>query len=253
MKKLLSLTIAIILLSSATIALAGDKNWGLGFGKDGTLPSGHASAEYLSQYSAYYHGDTNEKILYLTFDAGYENGYTADILDILAKHEVPAAFFLVGHYFESAPELVKRMHEEGHIVGNHSNNHPNMCNLSREQFAQELEQANDLFHTITGEEMTKIYRPPSGTYCESNLKWAQELGYTTAFWSLAYADWDNKNQPSHETAFNKLLPRTHNGAIILLHNTSHTNAEVLDELITRWKADGYRFASLLDIPVKMPR
>lgn len=220
-------------------------NWGLHFPKDGERPIGNATAEYLAPFDAYFIGSSDEKVLYLTFDAGYENGYTADILDTLATHKVPAAFFLVGHYYKTSPELVKRMAAEGHIVGNHTMSHPDMSKISdKETFSKELALVEELYKSITGKEISKFYRPPQGTFSESNLKMAKELGYKTVFWSTAYKDWIDDAQPSKEEAFSKLLPRTHPGAVILLHNTSKTNAVILDELIKRYKDMGYRFESL---------
>ena len=220
-------------------------NWGLSFQSEGSAPIGPANAQTLAKYDAVYLGDTAEKVLYRTFDAGYENGCTAKILDTLKAHNVPAAFFLVGNYMEKNADLTQRMVEEGHIVGNHTMHHPDMSKLSdKAAFSKELTDLEDLFRDITGKELPKFYRPPQGTYSEDNLKMAQELGYKTVFWSLAYVDWQNDKQPSAEYAFSKLLPRTHNGAVVLLHSTSATNAQILDELLTKWKDMGYRFASL---------
>ena len=219
--------------------------WGLSFRQEGLAPFGPAGNTQLAQYDAAYLGDTNEKVLYLTFDAGYENGNTAKILDVLKAHNVPAAFFLVGHYMEKNADLVRRMVEEGHIVGNHTMHHSDMSKLSdKETFSKELTELEDLFQGITGKELPKYYRPPQGVYSEENLCMAKELGYKTVFWSLAYADWNNDAQPTKEQAFEKLLPRTHNGAVVLLHSTSATNAEILDELLTRWESEGYRFESI---------
>lgn len=220
-------------------------SWGLKFQEDGQPPVGNASTTALAAYDAAYVGDSDKPVLYLTFDAGYENGCMPQILDTLKAHQVPAAFFLVGDYLEMRPDLVKRMAEEGHTVGNHTWTHPDMSKLSdKEAFAGELEQVETLYREITGQKMEKFYRPPQGTYSQENLELAKELGYKTVFWSLAYADWDNNDQPSAETAFSKLLPRTHNGAVILLHATSRTNTAILDELLTRWKDMGYTFAPI---------
>ena len=223
-------------------------SWGLSFRSSGQPPIGPANSAVLKGYDAAYIGDTGEKVIYLTFDAGYENGCTAKILDILKKHEVPAAFFLVGNYLQKNGDLVRRMVEEGHIVGNHTMHHPDMSKLSdKAEFSKELLELEALFKEITGEDMPKYYRPPQGTYSEKNLEMARELGYKTVFWSLAYVDWNNDSQPSAEYAFSKLLPRTHNGAVVLLHSTSQTNAAILDELLTRWKQQGYRFATLEEL------
>lgn len=222
--------------------------WGLSFQTQGQAPTGPASSAQLHRNDAAYLGDTNEKVLYLTFDAGYENGCTEKILDVLKKHNVPAAFFLVGHYIKSNPDLVKRMAEEGHIVGNHTMHHYDMQKISDfDSFAKELQDLEATYSEITGKALPKYYRPPQGTYSEKNLEMAQKLGYRTVFWSLAYVDWNTKAQPSKETAFQKLLPRIHNGAVILLHSTSTTNAEILDELLTQWKSQGYTFATLDDL------
>ena len=219
--------------------------WGLSFQTEGKPPVATVEAARLKTYDAAYIGDTSEKVLYLTFDAGYENGCTEKILDTLKKHDVKAAFFLVGNYMQRNADLVRRMVSEGHIVGNHTMHHPDMSKLSdKDSFSKELQQLEELFRNTTGKELPKFYRPPQGTYSEDNLKMAQELGYKTVFWSLAYVDWNNDNQPTAEYAFSKLLPRTHNGAVVLLHSTSQTNAQILDELLTKWKAAGYRFETI---------
>ena len=220
-------------------------SWGLSFQTPGKAPVGPAGDAQLSKYDAAYLGDTSQKVLYLTFDAGYENGCTAKILDVLKRQEVPAAFFLVGNYMEKNPDLVLRMAREGHIVGNHTMHHPDMSQISDlAAFQKELEDLEKLYVSITGEKMAKYYRPPQGNYSQENLEMAQKLGYKTVFWSLAYVDWNNDNQPTADYAFSKLLPRSHNGAVVLLHSTSATNAEILEELITKWKAEGYSFGTL---------
>ena len=220
-------------------------SWGLSFRAEGQPPVGNAGIQELEKYDAAYIGNTNEKVLYLTFDAGYENGCTEKILDILKKHNVRAAFFLVGNYMQKNADLVRRMVDEGHIVGNHTMHHYDMSKLSdKAAFAKELTDLEDLFRDITGKELPKYYRPPQGTYSAENLKLARELGYQTVFWSLAYVDWNNDSQPTREQAFQKLLPRTHNGAVILLHSTSATNAEILDELLTKWEGAGYTFQTI---------
>lgn len=222
-------------------------NWGLSFQQEKAPPIGNAEAEYLKQYNAYYI-DKNagkEKNIYLTFDAGYENGYTEAILDVLKEEKVPAAFFLVGNYIEENPELVKRMVKEGHTVGNHTMHHPDMAEISeKSRFEKELKDLEESYKAATGEEMKKVYRPPQGKYSEENLKQAKELGYTTFFWSLAYVDWYENNQPDEQEAINLLNKRIHPGAIILLHSTSKTNSRILKELIQGWKNEGYTFSSI---------
>lgn len=223
-------------------------SWGLSFRQEGAPPIGNAGKDQLRQYQAAYIGNVGEKVLYLTFDAGYENGCTAKILDTLKEKQVPAAFFLVGNYIRQSPDLVRRMVAEGHTVGNHTMHHYDMSRLSdKAAFSKELTDLEALYKETVGQELPKYYRPPQGIYSEENLKMAQELGYKTLFWSLAYVDWNNDAQPTREAAFAKLLPRTHNGAVVLLHSTSKTNAEILGELIDKWKAMGYRFGTLEEL------
>ena len=219
--------------------------WGLSFRQENAPPVGPATPQELARFQASYLGDTTQKVIYLTFDAGYENGCTEKILDILKQHQVSAAFFLVGNYMERNADLVRRMVDEGHIVGNHTMHHYDMSKLTdKEAFAKELTDLEVLFTKITGKQMPKYYRPPQGIYSQDNLVLARDMGYQTVFWSLAYVDWNNDNQPTREQAFNKLLPRTHNGAVVLLHSTSQTNAEILDELLTTWKQQGYTFGTI---------
>ncbi len=187
-------------------------------------------------------------MIYLTFDCGYENGNTEPILDALKKHDVQATFFVVGHFLETAPEMVKRMVEEGHTVGNHTYHHPDMPTISdQEAFRKELDDVAALFAEITGTELSSYYRPPQGKCNVENLRMAQEMGYHTIFWSLAYVDWDQDNQPGHEEAFSRLTGRVHPGAVVLLHNTSRTNGEILDELLTKWEEMGYTFRPLSEL------
>ena len=230
------------------IAATATGSWGLSFRQEGYAPVAPASPRELARVDAAYLGDTTQKVIYLTFDAGYENGCTAKILDALQKHSVPAAFFLTGHYIEKNGDLVRRMADEGHIVGNHTMHHPDMSKISTEEaFRAELEGVEALYKEITGKEMPKFYRPPQGVYSQKNLEMAQKMGYKTVFWSLAYVDWNNDAQPTKDFAFGKLLPRTHNGAVVLLHSTSQTNAQILDELLTKWKQMGYTFASVEEL------
>ena len=223
-------------------------SWGLSFRQEGAAPMGSAGAEALRALDAAYLGDTTQPVIYLTFDAGYENGCTEKILDVLKKHEVSAAFFLVGNYIEKNADLVRRMVDEGHTVGNHTLHHPDMSKIADPAaFEKELRGLEDLFRETTGQELPRFYRPPQGIYSEENLKMAQELGYKTVFWSLAYVDWNNDAQPTREQAMSKLLPRIHNGAVVLLHSTSRTNVEILDEVLTEWKKMGYSFGRISEI------
>lgn len=223
-------------------------NWGLGFGAEGTQPTGNVTADELKKYNAWYVGDKSKNVIYLTFDCGYENGNTEPILDALKKHNAKATFFVVGHFLESAPDIVKRMEAEGHAVGNHTYHHPDMSSISdMTSFQKEMDDVASLYQTVTGKEMIKYYRPPQGKYSTKNLEMAKELGYHTFFWSLAYVDWNVDDQPTKDEAFDKLLTRIHPGAIVLLHSTSKTNGEILDELLTKWEEMGYIFAPLSEL------
>ena len=250
--------LALILVPAAAVRLAGQPaaaaaakatdNWGLSFPSPGEPPVGNAAPAYLRQFDAYFLGDTAQKRIYLTFDCGFENGHTPAILDALKKHGVKATFFVVGHMIESAPDIVRRMAAEGHIVGNHTYHHPDMSSISdMTAFQKELTDLETLYQETTGQPLSKFYRPPQGKYSETNLKMAQELGYKTFFWSLAYVDWYQDDQPTREEAFDKLLGRIHPGAIVLLHSTSSTNAEIMDELLTKWEEMGYSIRPLSEI------
>ena len=220
-------------------------SWGLSFQTEGQPPKADATAEELAAYDAKYIGDGDRKVIYLTFDCGYENGHTDQILEVLAAHDVKAAFFVVGSYLRDQPELVRRMAEEGHTVGNHTWSHPDMSAIRDETaFASQLSQVRDAYREITGQEMPMYYRPPQGIYSQENLSMAQALGYRTVFWSLAYVDWKQDAQPSEKEAMEKLTARVHPGAVVLLHNTSATNAAILDRLLTAWQSMGYRFGTL---------
>ena len=221
--------------------------WGLAFPTPGAAPSAPENAERLRELDAAYLDPDGEKVLYLTFDAGYENGFTEQILDVLEEREVPAAFFLVGDYLERNADLVRRMVSDGHIVGNHTLTHPDMTKLDDAAFEQELRGMETLYEEITGQTLPKFYRPPQGLYSGKSLEMAKKLGYKTVFWSLAYADWNNDDQPDPDAAVEKLTGRIHDGAVILLHATSKTNAEILDRLIRNWQDMGYRFAPLTEL------
>ena len=231
-----------------TMQIQNTENWGLGFSEEGKPPSGNATSDELKAYDAYYIGDTSQKKLYLTFDAGFENGNTPAILEALKKHHAKATFFVVGNYIETSPDLVKQMIAEGHTVGNHTFHHPDMSSISTmEAFQKEMDGLSELYEKTTGQKLVKFYRPPQGKYSTQNLEMAKQLGYKTFFWSLAYVDWYQNAQPSKEEAFSKLLTRIHPGAIVLLHSTSSTNAEILDELLTKWEEMGYSFGTLQEL------
>ena len=240
---LLALILGVGILRSAVIETG---SWGLSYQQEGAAPQGPLDAKTLEGLGGAYVGNAAEPVLYLTFDAGYENGCTVQILDTLAKHGVKAAFFLVGHYMETNADLVRRMAAEGHTVANHTMHHPDMRTKNGADFEKELTDLEALYQEITVGELARFYRPPQGVYSEENLRQAQAMGYRTVFWSLAYVDWQ-ESQPTREQAFAKLIPRTHNGAVILLHSTSETNARILDELLTTWEQMGYRFGTLEEL------
>ena len=217
--------------------------WGLSFRQEGTAPVGSAGVEQLRQYDAAYLGDTREKRLYLTFDAGYENGNTEKILDTLKKHQVKGAFFLVGNYIQRNADLVRRMVAEGHTVGNHTMHHYDMSKLTdKAAFTKELQDLETLFKDTTGKDLQRYYRPPQGIYSQENLAMAKELGYKTVFWSYAYKDWDPNNQMGPENALPKITKALHPGAIYLLHAVSPANAAILGDFIDNAREAGYNFA-----------
>lgn len=213
--------------------------------KDGKQPTPIKEASFFKKYNAYYVGNPDKKVLYLTFDAGYESGNTEKILDTLKKHNVPAAFFVVDHYLKTNPDIIKRMEKEGHIVCNHSKKHPSMATITNfKDFKSEITSVEETYKDITGKDMPKFFRPPMGKFSELSLKYTQDLGYSTIFWSFAYVDWYENKQPSHTEAKEKIFSRTHPGAIILLHPNSKTNADILDDVIIHWKEEGYELKDL---------
>jgi len=188
-----------------------------------------------------------EKVIYLTFDAGYENGNVEKILNVLKEEKVTAAFFILGNLIDRNTDLVKRMAEEGHLVCNHTCSHKNMSKATADVLLKEVSRLEEKYRSVTGYEMAKLYRPPEGCFSEKNLEVLSKAGYRTVFWSFAYADWDNEKQPDKETALKKLKENLHNGEIMLLHPTSKTNAEILSEFIKYAKSEGFEFGSLNDI------
>lgn len=201
------------------------------------------SAEFLDTYDAYYVGDTENKIIYLTFDEGYENGYTEQILDVLKEKNVKAIFFVTSHYITYSPDTVKRMVDEGHIVANHTNHHYSMPSVtySTDVFNKELTDVEDKFKELTGKDMPKFFRPPMGQYSQKSLAMTKDLGYKTVFWSFAYGDYEPSNQPSLYEGKKNILDHLHDGSILLLHAISKTNADILGEVIDEARKSGYEF------------
>ena len=188
-------------------------------------------------------GNKEDKFVYLTFDEGYEAGYTPQILDVLKENDVKAAFFITGHYLNTKPELVKRMIDEGHIVGNHTVNHPSMPDLDNDKVKEEIMKLHVTVFEKFGYEM-KYLRPPKGEFSQRTLYLSKSLGYTTVMWSFAYDDWDENKQGRENYAKEKILSNTNNGAVILLHANSKDNTNILDETIKEIKKQGYEFKTL---------
>lgn len=225
------------------------KNYSWGFKREkGQAP--YITEDILQLFSeneAYYLGNQSEKVLYLTFDEGYENGFTAPILDTLKEHQVPAAFFITGSYFNKEKELIKRMVDEGHVVGNHTLSHPSMPKvLDDNKLKNEITFLSDKFKEEFGQEM-KFIRPPMGEFSRRTLRISKDLGYKTIFWSSAYVDWNVKDQPDRDYALRTVIDQFHNGGIILLHAVSSTNNEILGEIISEAKSQGFEFRSLNDL------
>lgn len=241
---LVVLTMSLCLVSVLSVN-AKDIGWGIPKGENHQQPwPGQEFDDIVRNNAAYYIGPADEMSIYLTFDCGYENGNTPLILDVLKKHEVPAIFFVTGHFMETNPELVKRMVDEGHIIGNHTYHHPDLAKVSKEKFNEELQLIEDKYTEITGKEMVRFLRPPEGHFNQQMLDWAKERGYITLLWSLAYMDWNVDQQKGADYAYNQILARMHPGAIILMHSISKDNAECLDKLIPELRNEGYEFKSV---------
>lgn len=249
MKRIICILIAAVLLALPVNAYDTTCHGWYCMRKGNERPTLEPQFSFIEKYDSYYlDPDPEDKVIYLTFDAGYENGNVAKIADILKKHNATGAFFVLSNFIKTQPELVKRMAQDGNLICNHTSRHPDMTRVrSIEEFKAELNALEEVYKEYTGLEMAKFYRPPEGKFSEENLSFAKELGYKTVFWSLAYADWDNKCQPDPEVSKKKLLDNTHNGMILLLHPTSATNAAILDSLITEWENRGYRFGDLNEL------
>ncbi|MBM7542120.1 delta-lactam-biosynthetic de-N-acetylase [Amphibacillus cookii] len=224
--------------------------WGFKKGHDHQPPDVGTYGDLLKQYGGYYIDDSEEKNIYLTFDNGYEAGYTAGILDVLQEEQVPATFFVTGHYVRSEPELIKRMVAEGHLLGNHSYHHPDSTGLTKPDFEKELTDLDRAVEKITGIDKLQYFRPPGGTFNEDTIKWASELGYIHVFWSLAFVDWHSEQKKGWESAYQQVEKQLHPGAIILLHTVSEDNAKALVHMIKTFREQGYTFKSLDDLVIQ---
>lgn len=248
MRKIIAQTSIILILLTFLVsghtAQASSFGWGYKKNPDHKVPDIGKYQVLLDQYGAYYADQTGDKNIYLTFDNGYEEGYTPDILAILKKHKVPATFFVTGHYVETDPELVKQMVLEGHIIGNHSYHHPDFTVMSKNTIQKELETLEDAVAEVSDQKELKYLRPPRGVFNEQTLQWSNELGYIHVFWSLAFNDWQTDKQKGAEYAYDQIMKQVHPGAIVLLHAVSSDNAEALEKVIVELKKQGYTFNSL---------
>lgn len=255
MKKTVScLIVLMIILSQSANVFAKEENlnvpynWYCMHTKNGVVPESDAQMNFIEKYSGYYvdrNATDEEKVIYLTFDAGYENGNVEKIVNIMKEKNVTGAFFVLENIVKTNPELMKKIAENGNLICNHTSKHRDMTTVTdKNEFKEELENLEKTLIETTGLKMANFYRPPEGRFNEQNLIWAEELGYKTVFWSFAYADWDNNKQPTPSDAVKKIIESTHNGEIILLHPTSQTNSEIIGELIDIWKSQGYSFGSL---------
>ena len=219
-------------------------SWGLSFRTEGQPPVGNASKEALRRYDAVYLGDETQKKIYLTFDAGYENGCTGKILDILKEKKVTATFYVTLDYVKSSPELVSRMINEGHEVGNHSCTHPSLPDISDDMVFEEIHGLETYISDNFGGYKTVTMRPPRGEFSVRTLRIAKNMGYDTVLWSFAYNDWNTDAQPDRDTAYRRITSATHNGAVYLLHAVSETNTAILPDVIDYWLDNGYTVKSI---------
>lgn len=248
MKKLFSiLSMLLLLIPHVTYAAVPNKpiNWGFKKAVNEQPPeAGELYDEILAKYGAFYKGDPNRKILYLTFDSGYENGYTPKILEVLKKEKVPATFFVTGHFLNSQPELAKQIVKEGHIIGNHSWSHPDFTAVNDAKVREELKKVKLKTKEITGQKKMQYLRPPRGVFSERTLQIAKEEGYTHVFWSLAFVDWNINQQKGWEYSYANIMRQIHPGCVLLLHSVSKDNADALERVIPELKKKGYKFKSL---------
>lgn len=251
----MALLLVAALALAATVAAAGggeaaaaDKPYHFGFkksrnGQPASIDQ-EGFKELLVKHGAIFSGDPSRKELYLTFDNGYENGYTARILDVLKEKRVPAVFFVTGHYIQDQPELLKRMVAEGHLIGNHSWSHPDMTQLPDEQYGPELNRVRDAVAELTGQKEMRFLRPPRGIFSERSLALSRQMGYTSVFWSIAYKDWETNQQRGWQYAYDQVTSQLHPGAVLLLHAVSKDNAEAMGRIIDRARELGYTFRRL---------
>lgn len=253
-KKIILAVVFMLLFTQTSFAVSNQSiGWGFKRAHDGQPPdAGKKYQEILDKYGAVYRGPDDQKVLYLTFDNGYENGYTEKVLDVLKEENVPATFFVTGHYIRTQPDLLKRMVQEGHIVGNHSNSHPDFTKISDEQIRRELQYVKDEVEKNTGQKYMNYVRPPRGIFSERTIKIAKEEGYTHVFWSLAFKDWNVDQQRGWKYSYDSIMAQIHPGAVLLLHTVSKDNADALQTVIRDLKKQGYTFKSLDNLMINTP-
>ncbi len=256
MKKLLSCSLLLLLMALFCMTQLDAASKGLSWycvrQKAHKQPQIEGGFSFVEDYDGYFidhmHNESNEdKVVYLTFDAGYENGNVAKILDTLKETQTTGAFFVLEHLVRANPDLITRMAEEGHLVCNHTAHHKDLSCAAPQVIEREIRELEEAYREVTGKEISRYFRPPQGTFSREMLGKVKEMGYKTVFWSFAYADWDNAHQPSAQKALQCVMDNLHNGAVLLLHPTSATNAEILPRIIHELKENGYRFGTLEEL------
>lgn len=258
-RKMLGLIAALLLsllaVSNAVAASQGDTPYHFGFKKSRNGAPASISEEpffsLVGKHNAIFMGDPSKKSLYLTFDNGYENGFTPQILDVLKEKKVPAIFFVTGQYIKEQPELLRRMVNEGHLIGNHSWSHPDLTTVSDSKLRTELDRVKAGVAAVTAQKEMHFLRPPRGIFSDRTLEESRKLGYTNVFWSIAYVDWDTKRQKGADYAFRQVTSQLHPGAVILLHSVSKDNADAMGRIIDYARSQGYEFRSLEELVVPM--
>ncbi|UOQ48859.1 delta-lactam-biosynthetic de-N-acetylase [Gracilibacillus caseinilyticus] len=254
MKKLFIICLLLICVIPMEVS-ATSYGWGYKKGTDNQPPEVGKYKGILEKHNGFYLDPSGDKHVYLTFDNGYEAGYTEQILDVLKKKKVPATFFLTGHYVEDKPQLVQRMLDDGHIIGNHSDGHRDFTSISKEAFTKDVTELTDKIKNVDKKAVVQYIRPPKGTFNETSLTWANELGYTHIFWSVAFVDWNQGSEKGWQHAYDQVMDQIHPGAIVLMHTVSKDNADALEHLIDDLRKQGYQFKSLDDLMLKqlLPR
>ncbi|GAA0288890.1 peptidoglycan-N-acetylmuramic acid deacetylase [Gracilibacillus halotolerans] len=250
MKKRMILFLAIVMFLVPINLSAAGYGWGYKKNSNNEPPEVGKYGQILEEHGGFYMDPSGDKHVYLTFDNGYEAGFTEQVLDVLKEKDVPATFFLTGHYVDDQPALVKRMIKDGHIIGNHSDDHIDFTTASKEKFTEDVERLTEKIIKTAPEATVQYIRPPKGTFNENSLKWANELGYIHMFWSVAFVDWNEGEEKGWEHAYQQVMDQIHPGAIVLMHTVSRDNAESLEHLIDELRKQGYTFKSLDDLMLK---